>query len=200
VPFRVAQLYRVMVDALAAGNSDEALVAGGLMAHYVGDACQPLHVSRFHHGRTPQEEGVHSDYETKMVGANRAAIISGLERRLRSVRPKARIKGHRAAAQATVALMDRTFKRIPPEHLCDVWVSSHGASAELWSALGTQTVEGMADGARTLAMLWSSAWAEAGASAPAARAADRDHLAALYTNRAFVPSQYLTEYAASVKW
>lgn len=202
LPFRVAQLYDAIVAALGPGGQgvEAALCAAGALAHYVGDACQPLHVSRFHHGRTPQEEGVHSDYETKMVGANRAAIISGLERRLRSVRPKTRIKGHRAAAQATVALMDRTFKRIPPEHLCDVWVSSHGASAELWSALGTQTVESMADGARTLAMLWSSAWAEAGASAPAARAADRDHLAELYTNRAFVPSQYLTEYAASVKW
>jgi hypothetical protein len=198
LPFRVAQLYTAAVASLSGRTPDvdAALCALGAMAHYVGDACQPLHVSQFHHGRSAAEANVHSDFETKMVGANRKAIIDGLATKLRRARPLTRVKGQAKVAQATVALMDRTFKRIPPEHLCDVWVQTGGHSDQMWAALGTPTIECMADGCRTLAMLWSSAFAEAGARAPAATAADRTKLRNLYSDHAFVPSQYLTERAA----
>jgi hypothetical protein len=202
LPFRVAQLYRGMVESLAPGGRGvpAALCAAGTMAHYVGDACQPLHVSRLHHGRTEAEADVHSDFETKMVGAKRAAIVTGLATKLRRAKPMRQIRGHHDAAFATVALMERTFRRIPPEHLCDVWDQTKGRSDEMWAELGKKTIECMADGSRVLAMLWTSAWAEAGARAPAARAVDRDDLRTLYSERTFVPSLYLTELSAGGIW
>jgi len=196
LPFRVAQLYQEAVKRLRAKDVDAALCALGTMAHYVGDACQPLHVSRFHHGRTPEEADVHSDFETKMVGANRKAIIDGLASRLRRARPRKQVQGGSAVAEATVALMNRTFKRIPPEHLCDVWVQTGGASDQMWAALGAETIDCIADGCRTLAMIWSSAWTEANATAPPATALDRTKLRDLYVDHDFVPSRYLTELAA----
>ena len=45
LPFRVAQGYALLVEALRAGKVEDFLAVAGLMAHYVGDACQPLHVS-----------------------------------------------------------------------------------------------------------------------------------------------------------
>ena len=50
LPFRVAQLYQVMVDAVQDKDLLHYIAAAGVLAHYVGDACQPLHVSRLHHG------------------------------------------------------------------------------------------------------------------------------------------------------
>ena len=50
LPFRVWQGYNEMVDALKQKNLLAFLCAAGTTAHYVGDACQPLHVSRLHHG------------------------------------------------------------------------------------------------------------------------------------------------------
>lgn len=58
----------------------------------------------------------------------------------------------------------------------------------------------LADGCKTLAMLWSSAWAQAGAAAPAAQQSDRDTLKGLYMEQDFGRSLYLTEYAAKNLW
>jgi hypothetical protein len=74
----------------------------------------------------------------------------------------------------------------------------HGAGlrlADLWDAPGQRTIECMADGCRTLAELWSSAWAEAASPAPAATAADKNALRALFSDPAFAPSMHLTELA-----
>ena len=53
LPFRVWQLWDLMVAALKKKDVKTFLAAGGVMAHYVGDASQPLHTSYLHHGRLP---------------------------------------------------------------------------------------------------------------------------------------------------
>jgi len=58
----------------------------------------------------------------------------------------------------------------------------------------------MADGCRTLAMIWSSAWAEAGAAAPPATPADKRTLKRRYLDPDFAPSLYLTELSSMLTW
>jgi hypothetical protein len=203
LPFRVAQLYRTIVDSLRSGADDgvaRALCAAGVMAHYVGDACQPLHVSHNHDGRTAEEEGVHGDYETQMMTVKRREVVAGLERRLARATPRDRITGHRTAAVEAVELMDRTVRRLSPEQVIDAWVQADGRSDDLWDAVGKRTLDCMADGIRTLAQLWSSAWKEAGASAPRAEALDRAQLLAICEDPAFAPSLYLTELRTTGFW
>lgn len=203
LPFRVAQLYRLMVESLQSGSPNavaEALCAAGVMAHYVGDACQPLHVSQFHDGRIAAENGVHSEYETAMVNARRKEIIAGLASRLRTAKQMPLINGHQQAAHAVAGLMDRTVKRIDPSHLCQVWVDTEGHVGPMWDALGKDTLACMADGCKTLAMLWSSAWKQSQAAIPAAQAIDRGTLKTLYTGDTFARSLYLTEYATAGIW
>jgi hypothetical protein len=199
LPFRVAQLYRTIVDALGDDDDDSALAAAGVMSHYVGDACQPLHASRFHDGRTPDEEGVHEAYETRMVGDHSAEIVAGLDTVLAGAPPAAIVSGHEAAGLAVVELMQRTFTRLPPETICDAFRRSH-RSDDLWAALGEATIACIADGCQTLAGLWSSAWEEAGAAAPPARARDRDELVRRYLDPDFAPSLYLPELASAMPW
>ncbi|HEX8084515.1 MAG TPA: hypothetical protein VF529_09515 [Solirubrobacteraceae bacterium] len=201
LPFRVAQLYRLVVESLRDDDLDAALAAAGVMAHYVGDACQPLHTSHFHDGRNEDEAGVHSDYETAMVTSRRADVIAGLDAVLADAAPLPVVAGHRDAAKAVVALMHRTVGRLSPIELLDAWVETErddvrGHSNELWAKVGAQTIECIADGCRTLAMLWSSAWKEADAKAPPATALDRDAMKDLYMDPSFAPSMYLPEHVS----
>jgi hypothetical protein len=99
-------------------------------------------------------------------------------------------------AQAVVALMHETFARLAPDRICDAFRDTHGDSEGMWAAVGEATVECIAAGCRTLAMLWGSAWAEAGALAPAATEVSRDDLVSLYSDPSFAPSMYLTELVA----
>ncbi len=199
LPFRVAQLYRWMVDSLGNDHLTDALAAGGVMAHYVGDACQPLHASHLHDGENESDEGVHSAYETKMLDRHRAELIGGLDHELAGAAPRPHLRGHREAALAVVELMQRCFERLPPQTILAAYRADHDAD-ELWNAVGAETVLCIADGCRTLAMLWSSAWDEAGAAAPAARGVGRDDLRRRYLDHSFVPSLYLPELEATGFW
>ena len=170
------------------------------MAHYVGDACQPLHISQFHDGRPGDPEGVHTAYETRMVTSRRKQIIAGLASRLKNATPMPLITGHQEAAQSLVALMDRTIKRIDPSYLCQAYVDTEGHVGPMWDTLGKKTLDCMADGSKTLAMLWSSAWTESGAATPSAKPLDRPALNKLYRTDTFAQSLYLTEYAQRGIW
>jgi hypothetical protein len=198
LPFRVAQLYSVCVDSFEDGDVTQALAAAGVMAHYVGDACQPLHTSRLHDGRTAEEKGVHSAYETAMVEGSRDELIAALDAAIDDANPVPLVEGHRAAARAVVELMKRSIERLPPETILDAWVAAkrddvRGNAKQLWVAVGDETIECMVDGCATLAMLWSSAWNESGAPEPAAKAVSRTALRDLYMNPAFAPSGYLAD-------
>lgn len=199
VPFRVAQLYRLIVDSLKAGDVDAALTAAGLLAHYLGDCSQPLHASRFHDGRPGERRGAHSRYETDMIRVHRADLMAGLDGALAGAQPAAAIHGHEAAARAAVELMQRTIARLAPERICDVFQRTP-SSDDMWAALGEPTIACIADGCVTLAGLWSSAWKEAGADAPPASARDRDALAALCHDPDFARSCYLPELAEVLPW
>jgi hypothetical protein len=196
LPFRVAQLYEVILIALRDRSGDSvarALCAAGTMAHYVGDACQPLHVSKFFDGRDASEKGVHEAYETKMVGDKSTEIIAGLAGALASAKPLKQISGRDSVAHAVVGLMDEAFKHLPPEHIFEAFKQTGGDADGMWTAVGQPTIDCMAAGARTLAMIWSSAWAEAGASMPPPSAVDQGALRALYEDPSFAPSLYLPE-------
>src|SRR5262249_37946491 len=45
VPFRVWQIYKKMVEFVSTQDVESFVAAAGILAHYVGDCCQPLHSS-----------------------------------------------------------------------------------------------------------------------------------------------------------
>ena len=90
LPFRVRQIYRAMVKFASTGDRVQFVCAAGILAHYVGDACQPLHISYKFNGDPdkpvpkmhvwnkskkkwewkagkPKGSGIHSAYETSMI-------------------------------------------------------------------------------------------------------------------------------------
>src|SRR5262249_1607792 len=90
LPFRVWQIFERMKD-YAANDPAKFITAAGVLSHYVGDACQPLHGSTMSDGVKDEEpdqprdsqrkdksgnklpafrgEGVHEAYETQMINS-----------------------------------------------------------------------------------------------------------------------------------
>jgi hypothetical protein len=209
VPFRVQQLYAEMVKALSASTPSVVrfVAAAGIMAHYVGDACQPLHGSFMHDGDPDdldeenriRARGLHTAFETTMLNRHAAEVIALLNQELTAQAPMNLLKGAKKAAIATVDLMRRSQTRLPPKRLSDVFADTRRVDA-LWDAFGADTIKVIADGARTLAMLWASAWAEGKGDtrvpAAALKAQPKADLRTLYLDTGFVPSLTLDEIGA----
>ncbi len=195
LPFRVWQMYSQMVASLTAGNLAEFICAGGTMAHYVGDACQPLHVSHLHHGRTESEKDVHSVYETNML--DRKAVMPQVFDGINATGEKVAAAdvigpGGFEAAQRVVELMDFTYRNLPPVDVCDSYTDNSGDTAAMWQELGDRTIVNMAEGCRVMAILWQSAWKAGGGNGQFTAAEmteiPRDDLKALYNDKNFVPA------------
>jgi len=61
--FRVWQIFEYMVKSLKEGRPDKFIFAAGVLAHYVGDGCQPLHSSYMSNGDPIDNEII--DYTAK---------------------------------------------------------------------------------------------------------------------------------------
>src|SRR5262249_42912259 len=147
-------------------NGDVAsyICAAGVLAHYIGDACQPLHVSMFHHGHPhkSKESAVHNFYETTMLDEMAPDVIAKVNEAIGDRKVTAGVTGGDAAADLVVSLMRSTIERLDPEFVVNTWLdtSGPGHAKKLWAALGDQTAACMADGALCLATVWQSAWIE----------------------------------------
>lgn len=183
LPFRVWQIYNAMVEFAADGKAAEFVCAAGVLTHYLGDACQPLHISYLHDGDPLQATshtvhhrdgtvseknvalgaGCHSAYEDLMVNANRQNILDGL-RRTKVVRQNEAITSGKDAALKTIELMRNTFTRLPPTDIVSAYVAhgkgKQGLAEELWDKFGDATIQCMQDGTHLIAVLWESAWAQ----------------------------------------
>ena len=161
LPFRVWQMYNQMIASLQAGNLKDFVVAGGTMSHYVGDACQPLHVSFLHHGRNDDEANVHSDYETTLIDKKMADLFVGVKQIQKKVKNADLIAADgKSAAKRVLQLMSDTINNLPPLEVVETVVNNtgHGRWDRIWNQLGQRTIENIAEGARVLSILWQSAW------------------------------------------
>jgi hypothetical protein len=182
LPFRVWQIFDEMVTFVKDGDGERFLCAAGVLAHYIGDACQPLHISYLHDGdpeqpatRTvhhrngttdevndPLGKGVHSAYEDEMVNAFREQILDGLKQAAKKAKKTEYVANGFEAAQRTIGLMRATFSAIPPVKIVQTFVGlgkgKRGRAEAMWNAFGDSTIDVMRDGCHLLAVLWESAW------------------------------------------
>jgi hypothetical protein len=185
LPFRVWPIFDAMVGFVRSGQAAEFVCAAGVLTHYIGDACQPLHISMLHDGdpeqpvtrtvhhrngtveevQEPKGKGLHAAYEDDMVNAHRGDILDGLEE---TTVPKAaeRIQTGFIAAKRTIELMHATLKSLPPKKILKEFLRFKGKKADcaedFWDHFGTKTNQCMQDGTHLLAVLWESAWETGG--------------------------------------
>jgi hypothetical protein len=181
LPFRVWQIFDAMVGFVKSNLMPEFICAAGVLTHYVGDSCQPLHISYLfdgdprqftvhtvHHinGTTSDTHialgaGVHSAYEDTMVNTNRKEILDGLDN-VPGVQKTQYVKSGFEAAVATVALMRDTIGKIDPDSLIQKYLqiktNKSNVADEMWTDFGEKTIEVMQAGTHLLGVLWESAW------------------------------------------
>lgn len=68
VPWIIQDRYRDLVAAFRARDAAAITQATAVLGHYLGDAHVPLHTTLDHDGKTTDQAGVHSRWETKLVG------------------------------------------------------------------------------------------------------------------------------------
>lgn len=206
LPFRVQQFFSELVDAVRARDIARFVAAAGLVAHYVGDACQPLHGSYLSNGMPDGTgAGVHSAYETTMVDRHLMQLAAGAEQAVNSAPAPAPVASATAAAVCVVQLMDRSARSVDRLALVRAYAAVAAKPGDatvavtdaLWDRFGGPTIGLFADGAVTLAGLWASAWELAGGEAAfpadALSAVDPGALQRLYEDPAFVPSLTLDQ-------
>jgi hypothetical protein len=217
LPFRVWQFFDAMEAAARAKDVTSYVCAAGLLAHYVGDACQPLHGSYLADGLPDGTgAGVHTAYETAMVDNNTEELLAKIHAALAdgTVEKPGQVRSGRGAAIATLKLMDRTAARIDPEKLVLAYARTQAGlttkhptkgkavTDKLWAEFGEATALNMADGVLTLAMVWQAAWSEGNGDDIAQsqlKAIDTSRLQALYEDDTFVESLDLDHIAAVLK-
>ncbi|HXT68460.1 MAG TPA: hypothetical protein VN700_01800 [Vicinamibacterales bacterium] len=205
VPFRVWQFFDEMVDAVKKGEANRFVAAAGIMAHYVGDACQPLHISHMFNGLTlpngeKRGDGVHSAYEEDMLRQNAVDVLQMMENELKKAGAAIKVPktGHDAAVQI-VKLMQRTFSTIKPVDIVDAFADGK----DLWPLFGTKTVKVMADGTRVLRAIWKGAWKQGQGDTKikdgSLKEADHQKLIDLYMDKTWMPSKNLKTIGALLK-
>jgi hypothetical protein len=215
LPFRVWQIFQKLVKFASDGDTVSFVAAAGIVAHYLGDSCQPLHGSVFADGDprktktithpqlgTTEEvawaKGVHSAYETAMIDRRKADLFPAIQDLADKQQGKHGLDTYstgRDAGLATIALMQSTAELIPGAKLCATYEKLGGKSTVavqdgLYEKYGDETAQVMALGARALACFWESAWKEGRGAAAGHTVAevDQDALRERYEDRKFLES------------
>jgi len=68
VPWIIQDRWRDLVEAFRSGDAARVAMATAILSHYVADAHVPLHTTENHDGQATDQRGVHSRWETGLVG------------------------------------------------------------------------------------------------------------------------------------
>jgi hypothetical protein len=185
---------------VSARSASKFLCAAGILGHYVGDACQPLHSSMHSDGLDGASTGVHSTYEELMIDHFSPQLADKLdELKVSSLGPQARdestIKSGFDAGLAVIELMARAQRYLRPTDICNTYESLGGGHKPavlqgLWDAFADSTAQCIADGARTLGQLWQAAY-DLNQQSDFSGAISQSVLKPMYEDKDFLPSLHL---------
>ena len=199
VPWRIRQLHGMMRDSFAAASVatsgskeftkaiDDALLYGGLMAHFVGDIANPHHTSSDHDGYAIGQGGVHVYFEAEVVSALDLLLEPNVFGWAQRRRPFVALAQHIPASSkdtwssdpfaVSLAMLldshgrmdalndlDRRFALLKPsivDHGMKV-PGSRRPAAEVAPEFREFIVERLALGADSLSALWLAAWRAGG--------------------------------------
>lgn len=164
LPFRVWEIFDEMCGYVRDRKVNEFVAAAGVLAHYVGDACQPLHISYMFNGIPPEThggkkigDGVHEAYEAVMLNTHIGDIRGKLQDLIATTgswTANPDVQNGRDAAGEVLHLMQDTFDLLPPKDI----VNAFANGKDLWPLFGDKTVKTLGNGVRLLAYLWERAW------------------------------------------
>jgi len=160
--WRSRQFFERAVEDFQMGRYESGLQMAGVLAHYIGDLSQPLHVTIDYDGRYGLQTGIHSFFESRNIqNRDRQFLKTQLSAKAAALLKNpvfvASIDGgvHKAVQQEMARAADFIEKVLEQDE--NLGRGSQGSNAQLNLAL-----DRMADGAATLALILSDMWIEAG--------------------------------------
>jgi hypothetical protein len=75
LPWAIMKTVDSLQSAFGQGNWQKAMLIAADLGHYMGDCHMPLHVTRNYNGQYTNQSGVHSRYESNMIGTYQQQII-----------------------------------------------------------------------------------------------------------------------------
>jgi hypothetical protein len=169
LPWAIDWTYDSLVQQLARGDWTRAVQTASDLGHYVGDAHQPLHVSRNYNGQYTNNYGIHSRYETTMLssGYYLGSLWITPDSAVYIDVPKDTAFGfllHSNGCVDTILRADTYARSVSG------WNGSGQAPpayyAALWGQTRRVTLDQVQRATRSLADLWYSAWVDAGLIVP----------------------------------
>jgi len=163
LPWTVAATTESLTVQFRRADWTKAYQSAADLGHYVGDAYQPLHCTVNYDGQLTGNGGIHSRYETTMIGL----YISSLAVQPDSVRYVNDIYG----LALSVVLHSNTYvdSIMQADNLARAASGWNGISnapqsyyAALWARTGRLTEEVLQGAIQDLASLWYTAWVNAG--------------------------------------
>jgi hypothetical protein len=169
-PWATVWCFDSLVDQLGRGDWPKATLTASDLGHYVGDAHQPLHVTRNYNGQYTNNYGIHSRYESTMLSP--AYYLSALFIVPDSVEyvsdPINFIFDYVLHSNS---LVDTILQADDHAKIVSGWNGSGTPPpsyyAALWDRTRVMTLDQMQRGTRSLSSLWYTAWVDAGLITPA---------------------------------
>jgi len=164
LPFRIQAVYEALTKYIQARELKNAFAAAGVLTHYVADACNPAHVSRWGRGdpgwTAGQRGDFHSIWDNPTIDT--AAVISAFG----TLKPRPPIGAGKDALAAARELMLLARKRVPVGEFVsseDAAASKRNARTFCKSDEGQQALAACAaNGCSFLLALWRGAWTAGG--------------------------------------
>jgi hypothetical protein len=164
LPWALQNTYHALVEAYRSHNTAKAKVMMSDLAHYVGDAHQPMHTTVNYDGQLSGQKGVHARYEITMVNKHYnelvARVIPGQAVPIKEI------------SKYVFNFIYESNMLLPIAMMADT-AASHVTNKEyneeyyrlLWFRTQYITVGEMENAAERLASLFYTAWLEAGSPA-----------------------------------
>ncbi len=77
LPWAILATFDSLQSAFEKNDMDKAMLLAADLGHYIGDAHMPLHITKNYNGQLTSQYGVHSRYETDLIGKFQSQIIYG---------------------------------------------------------------------------------------------------------------------------
>lgn len=170
LPFRVWQIYDEMLKILeekGEGYISKFVAMAGVLAHYISDACMPLHNTKYHHGyldASDKQKKVHAYIDNNILSISKGCLLENAFNNITEIhRDPIEIKSGKEAASYVMDLLVFTYNKLNPQTIIDAYNESlalhwKARYAFMIERIGSGLVDCIQEGTYRLAELWQNAW------------------------------------------
>jgi hypothetical protein len=167
LPWRVAEVHDLLRDAFARRHAADCARLSGWLAHYAGDAAQPLHTTRNHDGQLTGNKGIHAAFETDLIARRREAY-AGRARLPASFAPRPVDDPAAFTLEEMIRAYGQVDEVLKADSQAVLLVKKQGKDylESLEARAGELAGARLREAAANVASLWYSAWVQAGRPEP----------------------------------